>query len=398
MDVIIYVATVCYVRRWHVVVSLWTDTSHWSETDVVFRVFKKPCQAQTQEGPHKMKHPRSMEWKALSIHWHFHFPQNSGVAPGKPNQSQEQRKRGFQKRVLTKCTPLWGPNVLPSPISLGTFCLLGAGLGSAETPFAKTPLSLAPDKERSVHELFTGAFLGNHLTWPGQTGNLPAYVMPAERDGLFWVKDCLAGTQPTIRIFLWFFESVGSRPGKPNQRKGQNEKFMNFAPIFSVSSGMFFLRKTSMIHISNFCSGMPLWRVHELTFLWFGLPGPLLKNLGTRWPGKSWVLGLRPEMGGEQKKKLPRLAQTWPCQEIWQKWRKKGQDAESLFLGFFFLQCFSDFLAGSILRTDFGHVAANCWYKDSTYTTAAVGSGTTGQTQHYSMDHPCEWPTSCSYA
>ena len=28
----------------------------------------------------------------------------------------------------------------------------------------------------------------------------------------------------------------------------------------------------------------------------------------------------------------------------------------------------------------FGHVAANCWYKDSTYTTAVVGSGTTGQT------------------
>ena len=36
----------------------------------------------------------------------------------------------------------------------------------------------------------------------------------------------------------------------------------------------------------------------------------------------------------------------------------------------------------------FGHVAANSWYKDSTYTTAAVGSGTTGQTQHFSMDHP----------
>ena len=36
----------------------------------------------------------------------------------------------------------------------------------------------------------------------------------------------------------------------------------------------------------------------------------------------------------------------------------------------------------------FGHVAANCWYKDSTYTTAAVGSGTTGQRQHYSMDNP----------
>ena len=26
----------------------------------------------------------------------------------------------------------------------------------------------------------------------------------------------------------------------------------------------------------NFCSGMPLGKVHELTFLWFGLPGRLL--------------------------------------------------------------------------------------------------------------------------
>ena len=43
----------------------------------------------------------------------------------------------------------------------------------------------------------------------------------------------------------------------------------------------------------------------------------------------------------------------------------------------------------------FGHVAANCWYKDSTYTTAAVGSVTTGQTQHYSMDHPANRLPSC---
>ena len=39
---------------------------------------------------------------------------------------------------------------------------------------------------------------------------------------------------------------------------------------------MFFLRKTSTIHISNFCSGMPLRKLHELTFLWFGVPGPFL--------------------------------------------------------------------------------------------------------------------------
>ena len=31
-----------------------------------------------------------------------------------------------------------------------------------------------------------------------------------------------------------------------------------------------------MIHISNFCSGMPPGKVHELAFLWLGLPGPLL--------------------------------------------------------------------------------------------------------------------------
>ena len=32
----------------------------------------------------------------------------------------------------------------------------------------------------------------------------------------------------------------------------------------------------------NVCSGMPLRKVHELTFLWFGLPGPLLTETGTR--------------------------------------------------------------------------------------------------------------------
>ena len=45
-----------------------------------------------------------------------------------------------------------------------------------------------------------------------------------------------------------------------------------------MNSGVFFLRKTSTVHISNFCSGTPLRKVHELTFLWFGLPGPLLRK------------------------------------------------------------------------------------------------------------------------
>ena len=35
----------------------------------------------------------------------------------------------------------------------------------------------------------------------------------------------------------------------------------------------------------NFCSGMPLRKVHELTFLWFGLPGPLLKLISQELKG-----------------------------------------------------------------------------------------------------------------
>ena len=45
-------------------------------------------------------------------------------------------------------------------------------------------------------------------------------------------------------------------------------KSARISPIF-VWILVFFLKKTSTIHISNFCSGMPLRKVHELTF--FGL-------------------------------------------------------------------------------------------------------------------------------
>ena len=39
---------------------------------------------------------------------------------------------------------------------------------------------------------------------------------------------------------------IRSPPGKPNQRKGQNKKFMNLAHFCELVS---FLRKTSTIHI-----------------------------------------------------------------------------------------------------------------------------------------------------
>ena len=67
--------------------------------------------------------------------------------------------------------------------------------------------------------------------------------------------------------------SFRSRPGKPNQREGQNEKFMNFALFCEF--WCFSFGKQARFTL-NFCSGMPLPKVHELTFLWFGLPGPLL--------------------------------------------------------------------------------------------------------------------------
>ena len=74
-------------------------------------------------------------------------------------------------------------------------------------------------------------------------------------------------------------ERLRSRPGKPNQRKGQNEKFMNFAHFCEF--WCFSLGKQARFTL-NFCSGMPLRKVHELTFLWFGLSGPLLRGGGFR--------------------------------------------------------------------------------------------------------------------
>ena len=74
---------------------------------------------------------------------------------------------------------------------------------------------------------------------------------------------------------------MGSRsqesPRQTKPKKVSKRKIHEFRPFVCEFWCFFFLGKTSTIHISNFCSGMPLRKVHELTFLWFGLPGPLLK-------------------------------------------------------------------------------------------------------------------------
>ena len=74
--------------------------------------------------------------------------------------------------------------------------------------------------------------------------------------------------KPPRLAALDFLGCFRSRPGKPNQRKGQNDKFMNFAHFCEF--WCFSLGKQARFTL-NFCSRMPLQKVHELTFLlvWF---------------------------------------------------------------------------------------------------------------------------------
>ena len=66
------------------------------------------------------------------------------------------------------------------------------------------------------------------------------------------------------KIMCKSYMCLRSRPGKPNQRKGQNKKFMNFAHFCEF--WCFSLGKQARFTL-NFCSGMPPRKVHELPFL-----------------------------------------------------------------------------------------------------------------------------------
>ena len=88
-------------------------------------------------------------------------------------------------------------------------------------------------------------------------------------------REILVKFSPCYISRVWVSDSENSGVAPANQRKGQNEKFMNFA--YFCEFWCFSLGKQARFTL-NFCSGMPLGKVHELTFLWFGLPGALLKN------------------------------------------------------------------------------------------------------------------------
>ena len=63
-------------------------------------------------------------------------------------------------------------------------------------------------------------------------------------------------------------------PANQTKERAKTEKFMNFTHFCEL--WCFSLGKQARFTL-NFCSGMPLRKVHELPFFWFGLPGPLLK-------------------------------------------------------------------------------------------------------------------------
>ena len=69
-------------------------------------------------------------------------------------------------------------------------------------------------------------------------------------------------------------------PRQTKPKKGPKRKVHEFRP-FLCEFWCFSLGKKARFT----CSGMPLGKVHELTFLWFGLPGPLLKVFETRYLG-----------------------------------------------------------------------------------------------------------------
>ena len=75
-------------------------------------------------------------------------------------------------------------------------------------------------------------------------------------------------------LFLVCWGPLGESPRQTKPKKGPKRKVHEFRPFF-CEFWCFSLGKQARFTL-NFCSGTPLRKVHELTFFWFGLPGPLL--------------------------------------------------------------------------------------------------------------------------
>ena len=90
------------------------------------------------------------------------------------------------------------------------------------------------------------------------------------------------------------FMFIKSRPGKPNQRKGQNKKFMNFAHFCEFCC--FFLGKTSTIHIELLFRNAPGKSSRtDLSLVWFAGATPEFMCFSGLSPAK---LSVRIRSGG----------------------------------------------------------------------------------------------------
>ena len=89
-------------------------------------------------------------------------------------------------------------------------------------------------------------------------------------------------TLHTVRIIF-----CQESPWQTKAKKGRKRKVHEFRP-FLANSGVFVLGKTSTIHIELLFRNAPEKKVHELAFLWFFLPGPLL-ILGNQCPAHCSV-------------------------------------------------------------------------------------------------------------
>ena len=74
------------------------------------------------------------------------------------------------------------------------------------------------------------------------------------------------------RLQWQFLILSGVAPANQTKKRAKTKVNDSFRP-FLCEFWCFSLGKQARFTL-NFCSGMPLWKVHELTFLWFGLPRP----------------------------------------------------------------------------------------------------------------------------
>ena len=88
-----------------------------------------------------------------------------------------------------------------------------------------------------------------------------------------WLCQRIPAKIGSYQLKIWKGAQNQESPWQTKPKKGPERKVHEFRPFCEF--WCFSIGKQARFTL-NFCSGMPLGKVHELAFLWFGLPGPLL--------------------------------------------------------------------------------------------------------------------------